>query len=102
MSHNSHAMGLTEVIGRALVDKDFFEMLFQNRELALRGFDLSDGDRKTLDRLDRATLEAHAEKVGNGPIRLMIVPEPAPAPPPPPPPPPPPKPPKPQTADKED
>ncbi len=78
MSSTQAPVDLSEIIGRALVDKDFRERLFRDPEAALVGIDLCEEDRITLDRLDRASLEAHAAKIGTGKIVSMIVPAPPP------------------------
>ena len=56
--------GLSEVIGRALTDERFRESLFQNRESALGGYQLTDTDMTALDSLSREQLEQHAERFG--------------------------------------
>jgi hypothetical protein len=53
--------GLSEVIGRALTDERFRETLFQNRESAVRDYQLTDTDMTALDSLSREQLEQHAE-----------------------------------------
>jgi hypothetical protein len=55
--------GLSEVIGRALVDEDYRNQLFENREAALKGIKLSKADRAALDDIDRKMLEAHATRL---------------------------------------
>jgi Fic family protein len=58
------AGGLSEVIGRALTDKEFRDLLFNNRSKAIQGFQLSRGDRVSLERLSREEIEAQAERLG--------------------------------------
>jgi hypothetical protein len=55
--------GLSEVIGKALVDEAYRKRLFENREAALKGIDLSKADRETLDNINPEMLEAHAARV---------------------------------------
>jgi hypothetical protein len=59
------AGGLTEVLGRALTDKEFRDLLFNNRSKAIQGFRLSRGDRESLERLSREEIEAEAERLGD-------------------------------------
>ncbi len=92
MSHAVASNTLKEIIGQALVDREYRELLFADRERALTGIELSPDDAATLLRLDRETVEAQAANLGTGEIVLMIVPEPPPPPPPGPPKPPEPKP----------
>ena len=56
--------GLSEVIGRALIEERFREILFQDRESAVRGYQLTDTDMTALDNLSREQLEQHAERFG--------------------------------------
>ena len=58
------AGGLSEVIGRALTDKEFRDLLFNNRSKAIQGFQLSRGDRVSLERLSREEIEAQTERLG--------------------------------------
>lgn len=64
--------GLAEVIGRALIDKQFREQLYTDREAALRGFHLSKGDLRSLKNLEKDTLDAHANALGAGERALRI------------------------------
>ena len=57
--------GLTELIGRALTDKDLRDALFTNRAAAIKGYTLTKVDRAALDRLTPDTLEEHAGKIGS-------------------------------------
>lgn len=99
MSHATASNTLKEVIGQALVDRAYRELLFADRERALTGFELSPADAATLLHLDREMIEAQAAKLGTGAIEMIIVPEPPPGPPKPPVPEPEPKPePKPEPA----
>jgi hypothetical protein len=76
---------LREVIGRALVDSDFRDQLFDDRSGALGHFDLSPADLSAIDRLDCEALEAQAAKLGSREIVIMIAPGPPEGPPEPPP-----------------
>jgi hypothetical protein len=67
------AGGLTEVIGRALTDKEFRDLLFNNRSKAIQGFRLSRGDRESLERLSREEIEAEAERLGDRTSLVMRV-----------------------------
>jgi hypothetical protein len=78
MSQSTASDGLKEVIGRALIDSDYRNLLFEDRPRALKGSKLSPADLAALDRLDRKTLEAQAAKLGPGEIQIMIAPEPSP------------------------
>jgi hypothetical protein len=63
MAATKRPKGLSEVIGRALVDANYREQLFEDREAALKGVKLSESDRATLDTIDREMLEAHAARI---------------------------------------
>jgi outer membrane biosynthesis protein TonB len=76
MSQATALYTLKEIIGQALVDREYRELLFADRERALTGFELSHADRTALERLDRETLESQATKVGTGELVVMIVPTP--------------------------
>jgi hypothetical protein len=65
---------LKEIIGQALVDRDYRDLLFDDREQALTGYELSHEDTAALERLDRESLESQATKVGTGELVVMIVP----------------------------
>ena len=54
----------TELVGRALTDKDFRRTLFANRTKATRGFGLTKVDRAALDRLTPEVLESQAARLG--------------------------------------
>src|SRR6266699_6425896 len=62
----SPSSGLSEVIGKALTDKEFRTTLFKNRPSALRGYRLSKGDRSALDSLTEKDIEEHAAQLGAG------------------------------------
>jgi outer membrane biosynthesis protein TonB len=74
MSQATASHTLKEIIGQALVDREYREALFADRERALTGFELSHADHAALERLDRETLEAQASKIGTGELVVMIVP----------------------------
>jgi hypothetical protein len=54
-----------ELIGKALTDKEFRDLLFSNPAKATRGFKLSSVDREALKRLTPANLESQVERLGN-------------------------------------
>jgi outer membrane biosynthesis protein TonB len=82
MSQATASHTLKEIIGQALVDREYREVLFADRERALTGFELSHADRAALERLDRETLESQASKVGTGELVVFIAPPSPPEPPP--------------------
>jgi hypothetical protein len=55
---------LTAILGRALTDKDFRDLLFKDRSKALEGYRLSEADLEALGRLDEKDLASQADKVG--------------------------------------
>jgi hypothetical protein len=57
--------GLTELIGRALMDEQFRETLFRDRAQASRGYELTETDRFALENLKREDLEQNAEVFGS-------------------------------------
>jgi hypothetical protein len=57
--------GLTELIGRALMDEQFRESLFRDRAQATRGYELTETDRFALENLKREDLEQNAEVFGS-------------------------------------
>ena len=57
--------GLTELIGRALMDEQFRNTLFKNRSEATKGYDLTETDRFALENLKREDLEQNAEVFGS-------------------------------------
>jgi hypothetical protein len=65
--------GLSELIGRALTDKQFRVQLHTDQEAAVRGYNLSKGDLKTLKSLDPEILEAHANSLGAEKSALKIM-----------------------------
>ncbi len=74
MSQATASHTLKEIIGQALVDREYRELLFADRARALTGFELSHADRAALERLDRETLESQASAIGTGELVVMIVP----------------------------
>lgn len=54
---------LAEVLGRTLIDKEFRELLFEDRKKALRGLRLAKADREALDGLDRKEVETQAVRL---------------------------------------
>jgi spore germination protein YaaH len=72
---SSTSDSLAELIGRALTDRDFRELLFTNRARALRGYTLSDMDFEALENMDRAKFEDAVTKLGgrtNLAIKVVI------------------------------
>jgi hypothetical protein len=57
--------GLTELIGRALMDEKFRDKLFSNRSEAVQGYNLSETDQSALDKLSREDLQQNAEVFGS-------------------------------------
>ena len=84
MNSTQATVDLAEIVGRALVDQEFRDRLFDDRDQTLEGITLVDEDRQVLDRLERASFESHAEKLGTRQAVAMIFPEPPPPPEPPP------------------
>jgi len=64
--------GLTEVIGRALMDEKYRDKLFQDRAEATKEYQLTETDRFALDHLSRKDLEQHAEVFGSAADALAI------------------------------
>jgi hypothetical protein len=60
------SQGLTELIGRALTDESFRNVLFEDRARAIEPFRLTPTDLVALDSLSRETLEEHANRFGQG------------------------------------
>jgi hypothetical protein len=64
----------TELIGRALTDKEFRSTLFSNRARATRGYKLTSADREALERVTPDLLENQAERLGNrASLAIMVV-----------------------------
>jgi len=57
--------GLTELIGRALMDEQFRDRLFKDRAGATKDFQLTETDRFALENLKREDLEQNAEVFGS-------------------------------------
>ena len=57
--------GLTEVIGRALMDEQFREKFFKNRSEAIKDYNLSAADRAALEQLSQQDLQQNAEVFGS-------------------------------------
>jgi hypothetical protein len=53
--------GFLEVVGRALTDEQFRELLYTDRAAATKEYTLTQADREALDRLPRQDLEEQAE-----------------------------------------
>ena len=71
---------LKELIGRALIDKDFRDELYADRPKAIQGYDLSAEDLAELDKVSHQELEGLARS-GSTAVFICLV-----SPPPPPPP----------------
>ncbi len=57
--------GFSELIGRALTDRDFRAALYSRRESAVKGYKLTKADRAALEQLPREELENQAKLLGN-------------------------------------
>jgi hypothetical protein len=57
--------GFSELIGRALTDREFRGALYSRRESALKGYNLTKADRAALEQLPREELENQAKLLGN-------------------------------------
>jgi len=58
--------GLTELLGRALTDSEFRDMLYSNREAAVRDYQLTETDLQALQNLSREALDEHARQFAEG------------------------------------
>jgi hypothetical protein len=68
-----------DLIGKAIVDKDFRDLLYTDRAAAIAGFQLSDVEIGYLDQIDRDILETEAKKVASGlPAAIICAPASAP------------------------
>jgi hypothetical protein len=67
------SQGLTELIGRALTDRDFRESLFRDRAKAVERYELSPADLEALDHLSRETLEEHARQFSEGDALALTI-----------------------------
>jgi len=65
MSKQQASKGLTELIGRALMDEQFREKLFIDRTDAVKDYSLTEADRTALDQLSRDDLQQNAEVFGS-------------------------------------
>jgi hypothetical protein len=50
-----------ELVGRALTDTEFRDLLYSDREAATSGYTLTDVDEQSLDEMTRERLEEHVE-----------------------------------------
>ena len=57
--------GLTELIGRALMDEKFREQLFEDRAAAAKEYNLTQTDQVALENLKREDLQQNAEVFGS-------------------------------------
>ena len=58
--------GLTELIGRALTDRQFREALYQDRAKTIERYQLTPADLEALDNLSREMLDEHARRFEAG------------------------------------
>jgi len=65
--------GLTELIGHALIDEQYRNLLFDNRAEAIKQYNLSDIDLNALDHLSRQDLEQNAEVFGSETALLIKI-----------------------------
>jgi hypothetical protein len=61
-----------DLIGKALVDKTFRDLLFTDRTAALGGYQLSVEEIAYLDQIDQPALEARAQKISSGHPALVV------------------------------
>lgn len=54
---------VSQIIGRAVVDAEFRELLFSNPDQALQGFDLTEDENEVLKNLSQADLEDFSTKL---------------------------------------
>lgn len=54
---------VSQIIGRAVVDAEFRELLFSNPDQALQGFDLTEDENEALKNLSQADLEDFSTKL---------------------------------------
>jgi hypothetical protein len=67
------SQGFTEVIGRALIDKDFRTRLYEDREAALKGLPLAPADLEALEQVPQKELEQHAERFEQGSATALTI-----------------------------
>ena len=82
MSQDPSPGGLREVIGKALIDPDYREQLYNDQDEALKGYSLTDDEKTTLNGIDKSKLDEQAKKVGGDAITNFIFLQPPPPPPP--------------------
>jgi hypothetical protein len=58
--------GLTELLGRSLTDAEFRDLLYSDREAAVREYQLTETDLQALRNLDREALDEHARQFAEG------------------------------------
>ena len=56
---------IKEIIDRAVKDEDFRKLLFSNPDEALKGYDLTEEDRKVLENLDEDNFDEFAGGLGD-------------------------------------
>ncbi len=68
MATNQPSEKVTEILGRALLDPDFSTKLFEDRDGALSGYELTDEDRETLNSIPRQNFDEHAKNFREGSV----------------------------------
>jgi hypothetical protein len=54
---------VSQIIGRAVTDAEFRQLLFSNPEQALQGYDLTDEEKEALENLEQEDLEDFSTKL---------------------------------------
>jgi hypothetical protein len=62
-----------ELLGRALTDSDFRELLYNDREAATREYSLTDIDEQSLDEMTRERLEEHLDVMAHSTSTAIAV-----------------------------
>ena len=73
MSNGSSQGGFQDLIGKALVDKDFRDKLFTDRPEAVKGFTLSPDEQQALAGLTKEQFEEQAAKITAGQQAMMVM-----------------------------
>lgn len=66
MDASNASPGLTELLGRALTDTEFRDLLYSDRDAAVRDYQLSETDLQALQNLSREALDEHAQQFAEG------------------------------------
>lgn len=72
-SHGEPSRGLTELIGRALIDEGFRNELYRDRAAATREFQLTESDLEALETISKDQLESHARQFGSGAASAITI-----------------------------